>query len=1077
MSNVSTFGRERLTAVTSMADAQDTVTIEVTGEDVTSPQTDDSMPTTSPRQSGAISPNVSPRESNSSPSPWLPGTKRSIKRRISKFFSNVKSSKDKHEKQRSGSVVSPPPATILNFSQPMPDDLDEVEQRFQEAVVQMGIQSEDNKNAFMSRYKTVEAKWAFVMTMEKSQSQLMSGSKSTVDYYIDYLKKEGSFAEEKYVKEIREVVQALGVQLRSQKISWLEDFVKKDGLYYLTALMASMLQWDNTNDIDNLHQEVIICYNTLLNVEVGIAAFLNQPDAIRTMVLSLDGSTVKNRSTIVLLLALLCHHSEEALHLTLDALSHYRLVKREPQRLKSLCDSIFTTKDIQFKINCVMFLNALLNTPSDPGLRATLQQELLNMDLLKRLKDLETGNDELQTQISVFEDELRSEFNQHFKSSSDPVQIVRILHTQLAQDNKSRLIQILNDLISISNVDQTKPNIIDENWTAAEKLVKQLVSSVDENGKVKDLGDETEKLRTHIKTQQFSMTELEEKIKNEKTKILQFMQGSAEPLKPEEFELTRDLIDIIIALRNGGSLPPIQTGLPPPPPPPGTGPPPPPPPPGMGGPPPPPPPPPGMGGPPPPPPPGMGGPPAPQSGPPLPKLPTYTPKTNLRNFHIDSISKPKLHKTVFVQRGISEGTANIKLRTEEIEKLFGMAEKHDDVDEAPVQPQQQVISLIDAKRAYNVGIQLASLRMSFMHIKDGIISMDGNKISQNQLSVLRAIAPTAEEIDTVKSYNGDIKLLAEPDKFFLEMRFIPLLRDRLDCWAFKLRFDGDVSSLRPDIESLRLGAREMQKSEKWFEFLTVVLALTNYLNAKSRYKNSYGFKLDSLGKLKDTKTSDGKSNLLVYLIEFIEKYYPHLDNFYDDLPNVALAKRVALSSVKETMTNLSRSLNQLSKTIYNYDALGTDQRPHGDKFLEEMRSFLDTAKKEYQSVEEKLKSSITTIEALVELYDEDKSMAQKPEDFFKKVDDFFELYKFTKNMIHQKRMKEEEKKKKEEKSKKPLSIKKAVQKAKNDSKSNLKKGESNTNILGDLEKSLRSGEAFRANREKRLSFRTNLPLF
>jgi chaperonin cofactor prefoldin len=547
--------------------------------------------------------------------------------------------------------------------------------------------------------------------------------------------------------------------------------------------------------------------------------------------------------------------------------------------------------------------------------------EFLNFDLLKRLKDLESGNDDFLTQITVFEDELKQDFNEHFKTSTDPTQIIKILHTQLAQDNKTRLVQILNDLIGISNVDQSVPKIIDENWIATEKVIRFLVGNVDEQGRVKDLGEEAERLKTHIKTQQFAMTDLEDKIKNEKAKIVHYICGGADTLNPAEFEFTKDVAELVVILRSGGTLPPPPTGGPPPPPPPlpGGGPPPPPPPPGMDA--PPPPPPPGGG---PPPPPGMGPPPPPgmggmgiNTGPPLPKLPNYAPKANLRNFHIVSISKPKLQKSIFVQKGIAEGTTAIKLDTAEIEKMFGMAEKiaHEETDE-PVQPQQQVISLIDGKRAYNVGIQLASLRMPFLYIKDSIIAMDEAKVSHNQLGVIKAIAPTAEEIDTVKGYDGDLKFLAEPDKFFLEMRSIPSLRDRLDCWAFKLRFDGEVSSLRPDIESLRLGAREMQKSEKLFKFLTIVLAMSNYLNAKSRYKNSYGFKLDTLLKLRDTKTSDGKSNLLCYLIEYVERQYPDLDRFYDDLPNVVLAKRVALSSVKETMTSLSKSLNHLQKTIY-----------------------------------------------------------------------------------------------------------------------------------------------------------------
>lgn len=98
------------------------------------------------------------------------------------------------------------------------------------------------------------------------------------------------------------------------------------------------------------------------------------------------------------------------------------------------------------------------------------------------------------------------------------------------------------------------------------------------------------------------------------------------------------------------------------------------------------------------------------------------------------------------------------------------------------------------------------------------------------------------------------------------MKTIPNLKGRLESWVFKTKFNSDVASLRPDIESVIIAAKELKESKKFSEFLSVVLAIGNFLNAKGNKKDAYGFKLNSLHKLKETRSADGKQNLLTYLV-------------------------------------------------------------------------------------------------------------------------------------------------------------------------------------------------------------------
>ncbi|KAL0480901.1 hypothetical protein AKO1_004083 [Acrasis kona] len=427
----------------------------------------------------------------------------------------------------------------------------------------------------------------------------------------------------------------------------------------------------------------------------------------------------------------------------------------------------------------------------------------------------------------------------------------------------------------------------------------------------------------------------------------------------------------------------------------------------MAPPPPPPPPPPGVAtGPPPPGPPGPpGGPPPPPGpggmlgfGPSLPKLISHTPKANMRNFHIDPIPKTKLSKSVFLKKNIAVNTKDVDLDKKELERIFGAdaskklktitTSQH--ATNAPT-----LVHLIDSKRSYQISIQLTALRLSIFHIKEAVIQLDSKKLNHEQITILQSICPTAEEVGMINKYEGDVKNLAKPERFFSDMRIIPHLVERLDCWNFKLKFDSTLDLIIPEINILNDAAKEMQNSEKFFGILTIVLAISNYLNAKSRHKQCYGFKLSTLCKIRDTKSMDNKTNLLTYIVKYIEDGYSSdgLNLFFKDLHNVHRATRVSLQYLKETVQHHQHMLNVVKLTIEKYEKLTKSHIPHDDRFLNEMKPFYALGCTRMKSVNKLLTDCTENISKLVELYDEDASLNQKPEDFFIMVDGFIRDYK------------------------------------------------------------------------------------
>ena len=56
---------------------------------------------------------------------------------------------------------------------------------------------------------------------------------------------------------------------------------------------------------------------------------------------------------------------------------------------------------------------------------------------------------------------------------------------------------------------------------------------------------------------------------------------------------------------------------------------------------------------------------------------------------------------------------------------------------------------------------------------------------------------------------------------------------------------------------------------------------------------AYGFKLDSLAKIKETRSQDKQQTLLNYIAHMVEKVYPNILTFYDDLEIQAACKGMA----------------------------------------------------------------------------------------------------------------------------------------------------------------------------------------
>uniref|UniRef100_A0A670ZG87 Diaphanous related formin 1 n=2 Tax=Pseudonaja textilis TaxID=8673 RepID=A0A670ZG87_PSETE len=525
---------------------------------------------------------------------------------------------------------------------------------------------------------------------------------------------------------------------------------------------------------------------------------------------------------------------------------------------------------------------------------------------------------------------------------------------------------------------------------------------------------------------------------------------------------------------------PGMPGLPPPPPPlpgmPGL-PPPPPPLPGMPGLPPPPPPLPGMPGLPPPPPPlpGMSGPPLPlQFGvptpPPHPNLPfglppkkVYKPEVQLRRTNWSKITVQELSEGCFWVKAKEDRYENDDLFAK-LTLCFSTAQtkskKQPESGEEKNQAKKKVkeLRVLDSKNAQNLSIFLGSFRLPYEEIKNAILEVNEAVLTESMVQNLIKLMPEADKLKMIAGLKEEYNELAESEQFGIVISSVSHLLSRLNAILFKLQFNEQVESIKPDIVAVTAACEELRNSENFGSLLSIILLVGNYMNSGSMNAGAFGFNISFICKLRDTKSTDQKMTLLHFLAETCELQYPDILNFPDELIHVEKACQVSAEILRKNLDQMNKQILDLQHDVNNFPSR-TEEK---DKFVEKMTSFVKEAQEQY----EKLRMMHANMENLYRelgqyfLFDTNKIS----------IEEFFTNLRNFKNMFVQAVKENQKRREMEEKMRR---AKLAKEKAEKERQEKQKKREQlidmnsegdETGVMDSLLEALQSGAAFRRKR-------------
>ncbi|KAM8937886.1 disheveled-associated activator of morphogenesis 2 isoform 3-T3 [Lycaon pictus] len=953
------------------------------------------------------------------------------------------------------------PLQYMEFSSPIPNP-EELNVRFAELVDELDLTDKNREAVFAL---PPEKKWQIYCSKKKEQEDPNKLATSWPDYYIDRINSmaamQSLYAFDEEETEMRnQVVEDLKTALRTQPMRFVTRFIELEGLTCLLNFLRSM---DHATCESRIHTSLIGCIKALMNNSQGRAHVLAQPEAISTIAQSLRTENSKTKVAVLEILGAVClvpgGHKK-----VLQAMLHYQVYAAERTRFQTLLNELDRSlgryrDEVNLKTAIMSFINAVLNAGAGEDnleFRLHLRYEFLMLGIQPVIDKLrQHENAILDKHLDFFEMvrneddlELARRFDMVHIDTKSASQMFELIHKKLKHTEAYPcLLSVLHHCLQMPYkrnggyfqqwqlLDRILQQIVlqdergvDPDLAPLENFnVKNIVNMLINENEVKQWRDQAEKFR---KEHMELVSKLERKEREcetktlEKEEMMRTLNKMKDKLARESQELrqARGQVAELVAQLSEISAGPVSS--PPPP----------------GGPltlsssmttndlPPPPPPLPFPCCPPPPPPPlPPGGPPTPPGAPPcfsmgLPLPPDPCPSSDiplrkkcvpqpshpLKSFNWVKLNEERVPGTVWNE--IDDRQVFRILDLEDFEKMFSAYQRHqkelgstEDIYLASRKVKE--LSVIDGRRAQNCIILLSKLKLSNEEIRQAILKMDEQEdLAKDMLEQLLKFIPEKSDIDLLEEHKHEIERMARADRFLYEMSRIDHYQQRLQALFFKKKFQERLAEAKPKVEAILLASRELIRSKRLTQMLEVVLAIGNFMN-KGQRGGAYGFRVASLNKIADTKSSiDRNISLLHYLIMILEKHFPDILNMPSELQHLPEAAKVNLAELEKEVGNLRRGLRAVEVEL---EYQKRQVREPNDKFVPVMSDFITVSSFSFSELEDQLNEAREKFsKALMHFGEQDSKM--QPDEFFGIFDTFLQAFSEARQDLEAMRRRKEE---------------------------------------------------------------------
>ncbi|RMC12527.1 hypothetical protein DUI87_10047 [Hirundo rustica rustica] len=355
---------------------------------------------------------------------------------------------------------------------------------------------------------------------------------------------------------------------------------------------------------------------------------------------------------------------------------------------------------------------------------------------------------------------------------------------------------------------------------------------------------------------------------------------------------------------------------------------------------------------------------------------------------------------------------------------------------------------------WHPGLDQEWLKLSNEEIRQAILKMDEQEdLAKDMLEQLLKFVPEKSDTDLLEEHKHEIERMARADRFLFEMSRIDHYQQRLQALFFKKKFPERLAEAKPKVEAILLASKELIRSKRLRQLLEVVLAFGNYMN-KGQRGSAYGFKVSSLNKIADTKSSiDRNITLLHYLIMIFEKNYPDILDIQSELQHLPEAAKVNLVELEKEVNNIKTGLKAVETEL---DYQKRRMRESGDRFVPVMSDFITVASFSFSELEDLLNEARDKYAKALKHFGETEGKMQ-PDEFFGIFDTFLQSFAEAKQDLENMRKKKEEE---ERRARMEAMLKEQREKERRQKKAKAGSISEESGEFDDLVSALRSGEVF-----------------
>ncbi|KAG8222413.1 hypothetical protein J437_LFUL004872 [Ladona fulva] len=740
-----------------------------------------------------------------------------------------------------------------------------------------------------------------------------------------------------------------GAKRRSRHVAKLNMGEAKDDIHVCIMCLRAIMNNKYGFNMVIQHQQAITCITlSLMHKSLRwVREFLDeQNNGLDVLIdyLSWRLMMMRTKALVLELLAAICL-VKGGHEIILSAFDNFKEVVQETHRFQTLMDYFINYEvfHIEFMVACMQFVNIVVHSVEDMNFRVHLQYEFTKLNLDEYLEKLRhTESEELQVQISAY------------------------------LDNVFDVAALMEDSETKTTALERVAELEEELSHAHEKLAELERESL---AKLAELETELGMLRSERDELHEGRRQIDEEVATLRRAVMQQQQESQNrqsmlESKIMELEtLSRTLPPGSVAAANrefdnvNGISQPLAVAPPPPPCPPPPPPPPCPPPPPVRG----------KTFTPPPPPPGMMN--APdgamtikrkvQTKYKLPTLNWIALKPNqVRGTIFNELDDDRLHGVIdfvdFEERfKIGGGVGGILNGNAEVDGLSTFPSKRF--------KRPENISLLEHTRLRNIAISRRKLEMPVEKVISAVNSLDLKTLSLENVEILQRMVPTEQETKAYREYIAEkksINLLTEEDKFLLQLGKVERFSSKLSIMSYIGNFFDNIHIIQPQIHAVISASSSVKSSKKLRKLLEIILAFGNYLNSGKRGP-AYGFKLQSLDTLLDTKSTDKRMCLLHYIVDTVRQKFLDLHNFESELMYIDKAATVSLENVATDMQELEKGMELTRKELEHRKNFRGDEK-HGTV----LRDFLGNSEDKLRKLKSDARTAQEAFRECVEYFGE-----------------------------------------------------------------------------------------------------------